>query len=413
MKFLIAKKDFQNDNYILVSVQQLLYYINNKYEYDILFGLGLNDNILELCDLIDLDLEEIQKLQEIIDGLNSNEYAYISFKLKKEKDYYTYEKYDKTYKDIYITNCALEFEEEELGLILNNLYNSDTEDWLNEDTLSKKEIAPGYYSYEEENPTIEIDNLDDYMMTDDGYMDFGLSIKNYNIEKDNKGEDKMNSLQKLFGGKIGLVKENNVKIGMNMKIAIKSANGDYKTVNKGVLTNISDFAFDTGIFIMPKLISNVSVGDIIAKDNEYVYITTVNLKDKQYTGINYSTGQIATYTMQSHILLGQEYVRILTSMFDGMSNNNMLPLLLISGDNSFGNMFEDNKMSSLLMLNMFNNQNGTQTNNLLPLLLFSKNTGKDSNMMEMFMMIQMFNGNFNLFQQQSSKATDSDENPIV
>lgn len=221
MKFLIAKKDFQNDNYILVSVQQLLYYINNKYEYDILFGLGLNDNILELCDLIDLDLEEIQKLQEIIDGLNSNEYAYISFKLKKEKDYYTYEKYDKTYKDIYITNCALEFEEEELGLILNNLYNSDTEDWLNEDTLSKKEIAPGYYSYEEENPTIEIDNLDDYMMTDDGYMDFGLSIKNYNIEKDNKGEDKMNSLQKLFGGKIGLVKENNVKIGMNMKIAIK------------------------------------------------------------------------------------------------------------------------------------------------------------------------------------------------
>lgn len=164
---------------------------------------------------------------------------------------------------------------------------------------------------------------------------------------------------------------------------------------------------------MPKLISNVSVGDIIAKDNEYVYITAVNLKDKQYTGINYSTGQIATYTMQSHILLGQEYVRILTSMFDGMSNNNMLPLLLISGDNSFGNMFEDNKMSSLLMLNMFNNQNGTQSNNLLPLLLLSKDTGKDSNMMEMFMMMQMFNGNFNLFQQQSSKATDSDENPIV
>ena len=64
MKFLIAKKDFQNDNYILVSVNQLLYYINNKDEYDILFGLGLNDNILELCDLIDLDLEEIQKLQE-------------------------------------------------------------------------------------------------------------------------------------------------------------------------------------------------------------------------------------------------------------------------------------------------------------------------------------------------------------
>lgn len=408
MKFLIAKKDFQNDNYILVSVKELLSYINNKDEYDIQFGgLGLN-NILELCDLIDLDLEEIQKLQEIIDGLNSNEYAYISLKLKKEKDYYTYEKYDKTYKDIYITNCMLEFEEEELELILNNLYNYDIEeDWLNEDTLSKKEIAPGYYSYEEE----EIDN--DYMMTDDGDMDFGLSIKNYNIEEDNKGEDKMNSLQKLFGGKIGLVKENNVKIGMNMKIAIKSANGDYKTVDKGVLTNISDFAFDTGIFIMPKLISNVSVGDIIAKDNEYVYITAVNLKDKQYTGINYLTGQIATYTMQSHILLGQEYVRILTSMFDGMSNNNMLPLLLISGDNSFGNMFEDNKMSSLLMLNMFNNQNGTQNNNLLPLLLLSKDTGKDSNMMEMFMMMQMFNGNFNLFQQQSSKATNSDENPIV
>lgn len=408
MKFLIAKKDFQNDNYILVSVKELLSYINNKDEYDIQFGgLGLN-NILELCDLIDLDLEEIQKLQEIKDGLNSNEYAYISLKLKKEKDYYIYEKYDKTYKDIYITNCMLEFEEEELELILNNLYNYDIEeDWLNEDTLSKKEIAPGYYSYEEE----EIDN--DYMMTDDGDMDFGLSIKNYNIEKDNKGEDKMNSLQKLFGGKIGLVKENNVKIGMNMKIAIKSANGDYKTVDKGVLTNISDFAFDTGIFIMPKLISNVSVGDIIAKDNEYVYITAVNLKDKQYTGINYSTGQIATYTMQSHILLGQEYVRILTSMFDGMSNNNMLPLLLISGDNSFGNMFEDNKMSSLLMLNMFNNQNGTQNNNLLPLLLLSKDTGKDSNMMEMFMMMQMFNGNFNLFQQQSSKTTDSDENPIV
>lgn len=409
MKFLVAKENFQDDNYILVSVKELLSYIHNKNEYDIPFGgFGLNDNILELCDLIDLDLEEIQKLQEIRDGLNSNEYAYISFKLKKEKDYYTYEKYDKTYKDIYITNCALEFEEEELGLILNNLYNSDTEeDWLNEDTLSKKEIAPGYYSYEEE----EIDN--DYMMTDDGDMDFGLSIKNYNIEKDNKGEDKMNSLQKLFGGKIGLVKENNVKIGMNMKIAIKSANGDYKTVDKGVLTNISDFAFDTGIFIMPKLISNVSVGDIIAKDNEYVYITAVNLKDKQYTGINYSTGQIATYTMQSHILLGQEYVRILTSMFDGMSNNNMLPLLLISGDNSFGNMFEDNKMSSLLMLNMFNNQNGTQNNNLLPLLLLGKDTGKDNNMMEMFMMMQMFNGNFNLFQQSSSKITDSDENPTV
>ena len=410
MKFLIAKEDFQNDNYILVSVKELFSYINSKDEYDIPFGLGLNNNIIELCDLIDLDLEEIQKLGEIIDGLNSNEYAYISFKLKKEKDYYTYEKYDKTYKDIYITNCALEFEEEELELILNNLYNSDTEDWLNEDTLSKKEIAPGYYSYEEE----EINNLDDCIMTD---VDFGLNIsrislsKNKNhIEKDNKGEDKMNSLQKLFGGKIGLVKENNVKIGMNMKIAIKSANGDYKTVDKGVLTNISDFAFDTGIFIMPKLISNVSVGDIIAKDNEYVYITAVNLKDKQYTGINYSTGQIATYTMQSHILLGQEYVRILTSMFDGMSNNNMLPLLLISGDNSFGNMFEDNKMSSLLMLNMFNNQNGTQNNNLLPLLLLSKDIGKDGNMMEMFMMMQMFNGNSNLFQQQSSS---SDENPTA
>ncbi len=411
MKFLVAKENFQDDNYMLVSVKELLSYIHNKEEYDIPFGLCLNNSIIEFHNLIDLDLEEIQKLQEIRDGLNSNEYAYISFKLKKEKDYYTYEKYDKTYKDIYITNCALEFEEEELELILNNLYNSDTEeDWLNENTLSKKEIAPGYYSYEEDSIKMEIDNLDDYTMTD-GYME--CINKNYDIEKDNKGEDKMNSLQKLFGGKIGLVKENNVKIGMNMKIAIKSANGDYKTVDKGVLTNISDFAFDTGIFIMPKLISNVSVGDIIAKDNEYVYITAVNLKDKQYTGINYSTGQIATYTMQSHILLGQEYVRILTSMFDGMSNNNMLPLLLISGDNSFGNMFEDNKMSSLLMLNMFNNQNGTQSNNLLPLLLLSKDTGKDSNMMEMFMMMQMFNGNFNLFQQQSSKATDSDENPIV
>lgn len=388
MKFSIIKEDFLGDNYILVSVKQLLSYLHNKDEYYTLIGLCLNDNAIDLYKLHNLELYEIPKLQEIIDGLNSNEYAYISFKLKKEKNYYIYETYDKTYKDVYISNSMLELEKEELELILKSLYNSDIEkDLLN-----------------------EIDR-NDYTMIDNKYMDFGLSVsKKYGME--NKGEDRMNGLQKLFGGKIGLVKEDNVKIGMNMKIAIKSANGDYKTVDKGVLTNISDFAFDTGIFIMPKLISDVSVADIIAKDNEYVYITAVNLKDKQYTGINYSTGQIATYTMQSHILLGQEYVRILTSMFDGMSNNSMLPLLLISGDNSFGNMFEDNKMSSLLMLNMLNNQNKnkTQNNNLLPLLLLSKDT-KNSNTIEMLMMMQMFNGNFNLFQQQSSDMFSSDENP--
>lgn len=338
------------NKYMMVSTYDLL----TAGETDIYDG---NDEVwIQIDDISNIE----KKLEEIEYGLNKNQNAFIV--LERHYDKFILRK-EFLSKILVIDNNS--DRDEEIKLFLSK-YN---ENWLEEDILIKTKIEDGWYSYEE-NPTTNLENLP-------------------NTKKENKGAGCMN-LEKIFGGKIGLVKDNNIKIGMNMKIAIKSSTGDYKTIDNGVLTNISDFAFETGIFIMPKLVGKVSVGDIIAKDNEFIYIISVNLEKKQFTGINYSTGQIATYTMQSHILLGQEYVRVLTSMFDGMSNSNMLPFLLMSGD-SFSNIFENN--SSLLMLSMFNQQNGTQNNNLLPLMLLSENKG---NNMEMFMMMQMFGG-LNLF----------------
>lgn len=221
-----------------------------------------------------------------------------------------------------------------------------------------------------------------------------LKKQNKKIKENNiNGVDNMKlgmNFANIFGGEIGMVKSDNVKLGLNGEIAVKRADGDYVTFKEdGTVLNVSQFAFDMGgLFIVPVTIDNVKKGDIVIKDNVYYHVDEDGVSGQGLKATSVNNSEIKEFRLTKSMLLNNEYVRKVISpfsMFGKLDNSNpFMALVMLSGMNMADEKSE--MMNTLLMAQMINGgQNGFDMKSMLPLLMFGKSN--DGNSLSQYMIL--------------------------
>lgn len=152
------------------------------------------------------------------------------------------------------------------------------------------------------------------------------------------------NIQNQFNGMFGKTAPGMCKITMNGGIAIKTSNG-YKTYNveKGRLTNVSNFCFnmDEMFFVIPT--NKVEVGDIILVGGKPKCVIEVN--NKIISVIDYENSEIRQVVPERHVFMGSTY-------FYGK---------IVS---MFGNMFKKGKgLGNIVKMMMISNMMGGNANN--------------------------------------------------
>ena len=163
-------------------------------------------------------------------------------------------------------------------------------------------------------------------------------------------------MQNSFNGLFGKVAPGMCRLTMDGDIAVKCSNG-YKTynVNKGVLTNVTNFCFNVGdemFFVIPT--SKVVVGDIILVGGKPKCVTEVN--KNVITVIDYENSEIRQVVPERHVFMGSTYFygKIVsmfgTSLKTGKGTENMMKMMMLSQMMGNGN---DNNFGQLMAMQMF------------------------------------------------------------
>ena len=177
--------------------------------------------------------------------------------------------------------------------------------------------------------------------------------------------------ENVFNGMFGKIAPGMCRLSMSGGIAVKTNSG-YKTYNikTGRLTNCANFVFDIGqdfFFCIPT--NKAEIGDILLINGKPKCVTKV---DKgTLTVINYEDSTVETVIPERHVFMGNTYFYgKIVSMFGdsfvgkgkknvnqimkymmlsemmkgngGTSSNsfgNLMPLMLMSGGNGFGELF--------------------------------------------------------------------------
>ena len=164
------------------------------------------------------------------------------------------------------------------------------------------------------------------------------------------------NMQNSFNGLFGKVAPGMCRLTMDGDIAVKCSNG-YKTynVNKGVLTNVTNFCFNVGdemFFVIPT--SKVVVGDIILVGGKPKCVTEVN--KNVITVIDYENSEIRQVVPERHVFMGSTYFygKIVsmfgTSLKTGKGTENMMKMMMLSQMMGNGN---DNNFGQLMAMQMF------------------------------------------------------------
>lgn len=217
------------------------------------------------------------------------------------------------------------------------------------------------------------------------------------------------NMKNIFGGEIGMVKSDDVRLGLDGSIAIKRADGDYVTFKEdGTVINVSQFAFDMGgLFILPVTIDKVKRGDIIIKDGRYYHVDEDGVVGKGLQGTAVDNSEIKEFRLTKSMLLNNEYVRKVVSPFsmfgvnNNDSNNSLMTMAMLSGMD-FGD--EKSEMFTTLMMAQAINggNNGMDIQKMLPFLMMGGNKG---DMSQLFMMSAIL-GQGNIFGGQPTQAKE-------
>lgn len=217
------------------------------------------------------------------------------------------------------------------------------------------------------------------------------------------------NMKNIFGGEIGMVKSDDVRLGLDGSIAIKRADGDYVTFKEdGTVINVSQFAFDMGgLFILPVTIDKVKRGDIIIKDGRYYHVDEDGVVGKGLQGTAVDNSEIKEFRLTKSMLLNNEYVRKVVSPFsmfgvsNNDSNNGLMTMAMLSGMD-FGD--EKSEMFTALMMAQAINDgnNGMDMQKMLPFLMMGGNKG---DMSQLFMMSAIL-GQGNIFGGQPTQAKE-------
>ena len=169
------------------------------------------------------------------------------------------------------------------------------------------------------------------------------------------------NIQNSFNGLFGKIAPGMCRLTMDGDIAVKCSNG-YKTYNvdKGTLTNVTNFCFNVGdetFFVIPT--SKVVVGDIILVGGKPKCVTEVN--KKVITVIDYENSEIRQVVPERHVFMGSTYFygKIVsmfgTSLKSGKGTENIMKMMMLSQmmGNSNGNGNNGNNFGQLMAMSMF------------------------------------------------------------
>lgn len=147
----------------------------------------------------------------------------------------------------------------------------------------------------------------------------------------------------MFNGICGRIKPGNCRLSYTGGVAIRTADGTYKTYNlkTGQLTNCDRFVFDIGddLFMMVPT-RKLKKGDIVLFGGQPKCVIEV-LDNKHVKVINYNTAVIEEVVPERHVFMGRRfYGKIVSLMGNG----------LLSGgkDGMFKNLLKFKMMSSML-----------------------------------------------------------------
>lgn len=167
------------------------------------------------------------------------------------------------------------------------------------------------------------------------------------------------NIQNSFNGMFGKIGPGMCRLTMNGNIAVKCGGG-YKAYNveKGTLTNVTNFCFNVGdemFFIIPT--NKVVVGDIILVAGKPKCVTAVD--KKVITVIDYENSEVRQVVPERHVFMGSTYFYgKIVSMFGnsfkkGKGLGNVMKMMMFSqmmGGNGDSN---NNAFGQMMAMSMF------------------------------------------------------------
>lgn len=278
------------------------------------------------------------------------------------------------------------------SFLLDKIIKEDTEDMTYSTSTSdiitsspfRSSVTIGDYS----SNTTNVDNLTTTLESGKMYCNNieceTLKTKKVIIEKEKKEDKAMKTFNIEFGAC------DNGKVHMSMYgIAIKNTNGtwvSYDKVNKDII-NVDILNFDAGKFMykMPVAIHDVKVGDVVSHNHVPMFVTEVH--DDTLTVVDVYVGEQKNIIPTKN-MFGFNFITKIVSLFDmgGFGTpsedqpfGNMLPLLMMSDEKDFDPMM-------LLMMNG-NGMAGFDMSNPLIMYMLMKDGGKDSDMLPLLLMM--------------------------
>ena len=168
--------------------------------------------------------------------------------------------------------------------------------------------------------------------------------------------------------KFGSFNSESVKYSFN-GIAFKTSGGDYVIYNDDfTFTNVADMVIDMPVFAMPVSREQISVGDVIRHNNDWVIVNEVS--NTEIKVAKPWTKEIVTVIPETSIFGFSFYTKIINP-FEGFSKN-------ANAENPFGN---------ILPFLMMQNDGGDSINPMIMAMMFGGGKIDMSNPMMMYMMM--------------------------
>lgn len=218
-------------------------------------------------------------------------------------------------------------------------------------------------------------------------------VANADNNKNITTTEEKNMSKNMFGNmfknmKFGLFNSQSVKYSFN-GIAFKTSDGDYVTYNDDfTFTNVADMVIDMPVFAMPVSREQISVGDVIRHNNDWVIVNEVS--NTEIKVAKPWTKEIVAVIPETSIFGFSFYTKIINP-FEGFSKGanadnpfgNILPFLMMQNDGG-------DSMNPMMMAMMFGGGKIDMSNPMMMYVMMSQNKEIDP----MMMMLMMGNNPF-------------------
>ena len=198
-------------------------------------------------------------------------------------------------------------------------------------------------------------------------------VDNTTINKNIVTTEEKNMSKNMFGNmfknmKFGSFNSESVKYSFN-GIAFKTSDGDYVIYNDDfTFTNVADMVIDMPVFAMPVSREQISVGDVIRHNNDWVIVNDIS--ENEIKVAKPWTKEIVSVIPETSIFGFSFYTKIINP-FEGFGKE-------ANADNPFGN---------ILPFLMMQNDSGDSINPMIMAMMFGGGKIDMNNPMMMYMMM--------------------------